>query len=91
LCFPHNLRPAVPGFLLGPLSVQKRARKPIQRRERLQKRNPADVVRPEELQKEDLEKVENSNLTTLCRNIRETLRKHKERERRRQTMRPQMK
>jgi len=75
LCFPHNLRPAVPGFLLGPLSVQKRARKPIQRRERLQKRNPAAVVRPEELQKEDLEKVENSNLTTLCRNIRETLKK----------------
>lgn len=75
LCFPHNFRPAVPGFLLGPLSVQKRVRKPIQRRERLQKRNPADVVRPEELQKADLEKVENSNLTTLCRNIRSTLAK----------------
>lgn len=75
LCFPHNLRPAVPGFLLGPLSVQKRVRKPIQRRERLQKRNPADVVRPEELQKADLEKAENSNLTTLCRNIRDLLAK----------------
>jgi hypothetical protein len=75
LCFPHNFRPAVPGFLLGPLSVQKRVRKPIQRRERLQKRNPADVVRPEELQKADLEKAENSNLTTLCRNIRSTLAK----------------
>ena len=73
LCFPHNLRPAVPGFLLGPLSVQKRVRKPIQRREKLQKRNPADVVRPEELKKADLEKVENSNLTTLCRNIRDIL------------------
>lgn len=75
LCFPHNRRPAVPGFLLGPLSVQKRVRKPIQRRERLQKRNPADVIRPEELQKADLEKAENSNLTTLCRNIRDTLAK----------------
>ena len=75
LCFPHNVRPAVPGFLLGPLSVQKRVRKPIQRRERLQKRNPADVVRPEELQKADLERAENSNLTTLCRNIRDILAK----------------
>ena len=75
LCFPYNHRPAVPGFLLGPLSVQKRVRKPIQRRERLQKRNPADVIHPEELQKADLEKVENSNLTTLCRNIRDILAK----------------
>lgn len=74
LCFPHNLRPPVPGFLLGPLSVQKRVRKPIQRRERLQQRNPAEVVHPEELQKKDLEKAENSNLTTLCNNIRELLR-----------------
>lgn len=75
LCFPHNLRPPVPGFLLGLLSVQKRARKPIQRRERLQKHNPADLIRPEELQKEDLEKAENSNLTSLCRKIRDRLSK----------------
>ncbi|KAI9812759.1 MAG: nuclear protein [Pycnora praestabilis] len=72
-CFPHNIRPPVPGFLLGPLSVQKRVRAPTQRRERLQKRNPADAVRPEELKVTDLEKVENSNLTTLCKRIREVL------------------
>lgn len=72
-CFPNNVRPPVPGFLLGPLSVQKRARKATQRRERLQKRDPKDAVRPEELKAQDLEKAENSNLTTLCKNIRELL------------------
>ena len=72
-CFPNNVRPPVPSFLLGPLSVQKRARKATQRRERLQKRDPKDAIRPEELKAQDLEKVENSNLTTLCKNIRELL------------------
>ncbi|KAK0513080.1 hypothetical protein JMJ35_004066 [Cladonia borealis] len=72
-CFPSNVRPPVPGFLLGPLSVQKRARKATQRRERLQKRDPKDAVRPEELNIQDMEKVENSNLTTLCRTIRNIL------------------
>ena len=72
-CFPHNVRPPVPGFLLGPLSVQKRVRKVTQRRERLQKRDPKDAVRPEELKAQDLEKAESSNLTALCKNIRELL------------------
>ena len=72
-CFPHNVRPPVPGFLLGPLSVQKKARKVTQRRERFQKRDPKDAVRPEELKAHDLEKAESSNLTTLCKNIRELL------------------
>lgn len=72
-CFPNGVRPPVPGFLLGPLSVQKRARKQTQRRERLQKRDPRDAVRPEEVKTQDLEKVENANLTSLCRNIRELL------------------
>lgn len=72
-CFPNSVRPPVPGFLLGPLSVQKRVRKQTQRRERLQKRDPRDAVRPEELKSKDMEKVEASNLTTLCRNIQELL------------------
>lgn len=72
-CFPNNVRPPVPGFLLGPLSVQKRARKATQRRERFQKRDPKDAVRPEELKAQDLQQAENSNLTTLCKNIRELL------------------
>ena len=72
-CFPNNVRPPVPGFLLGPLSVQKRARKQTQRRERLQKRDPKDAVRPEEIKASDIERSENSNLTTLCRQIRALL------------------
>ncbi|KAL8641376.1 MAG: hypothetical protein Q9228_001807 [Teloschistes exilis] len=68
-CFPHNVRPPMPSFLLGPLAVQKRVRKQTQRRERLQKRDPKDAIRPEEIQAKDLEQAENSNLTTLCRNI----------------------
>lgn len=75
-CCPNNLRPPMPGFLLGPLSVQKRIRKVTQRRERFQKRDPNDAVRPEELKAQDLEKADNANLTTLCRRIRETLISH---------------
>jgi hypothetical protein len=73
VCFPNNIRPPIPGFLLGPLSVQKRIRKQTQRREKQAKQNPADAVRPEELKVQDLEKVENADLTTLCRKIWERL------------------
>ncbi|KAL8920688.1 MAG: hypothetical protein Q9172_004402 [Xanthocarpia lactea] len=68
-CFPYNLRPPMPSFLLGPLAVQKKMRKQTQRRERLQKRDPKDAVRPEEIKAKDLEQAENSNLSTLCKNI----------------------
>ena len=72
-CFPHNLRPPVSGFLLGPLSVQKKVRKQTQRTQRLQRQDPRDAVRPEELKHKDLEVAENSNLMTLCKNIKELL------------------
>ncbi|KAL8669888.1 MAG: hypothetical protein Q9168_005547 [Polycauliona sp. 1 TL-2023] len=68
-CFPYNLRPPMPSFLLGPLAVQKKIRKQTQHRERLQKRDPRDAVRPEEIKAKDLEQAENSNLSTLCKNI----------------------
>ncbi|KAL8678547.1 MAG: hypothetical protein Q9186_005092 [Xanthomendoza sp. 1 TL-2023] len=68
-CFPNNLRPPMPSFLLGPLAVQKKIRKVTQRRERLQKRDPKDATRPEEIKAKDLEQAENSNLSTLCKNI----------------------
>ena len=68
-CCPYSVRPPMPGFLLGPLSVQKRVRKATQRRERLQKHDPKDAVRPEELQAKDLEQAESSNLKTICTNI----------------------
>lgn len=73
-CFPYNVRPPVPSFLLGPLAVQKKIRKQTQRRERLQKRDPKDAIRPEEIKAKDLEQAENSNLTTLCKNIHTLLR-----------------
>lgn len=68
-CFPYNVRPPVPSFLLGPLAVQKKTRKMTQRRERLQKRDPRDAIRPEEIKAKDMEQAENSNLSTLCKNI----------------------
>ncbi|KAL8725024.1 MAG: hypothetical protein Q9166_007623 [cf. Caloplaca sp. 2 TL-2023] len=72
-CFPHNLRPPMPSFLLGPLAVQKKLRKQTQRRERLQKCDPKDAIRPEEIKAKDLEQAENSNLSTLCKNIHKLL------------------
>ena len=76
VCFPNNRRPALSGFLLGPLSVQKRVRQQTQRRARQQRANPADAVRPEELRPEDIEKEESATLTTICSNIRNVLVKH---------------
>ena len=73
LCIPNNIRPPVSGYLLGPLSVQKRIRKLTQRRERLQKQDPRDAVRPEEIQAKDIGKGENSNLTKVCTNIAQLL------------------
>ena len=75
VCIPHNLRPPTPSFLLGPLSMQRRARRQTQRTQRLQKRDPNDAVRPEELKVKDVEKNESSSLTTLCTQIRSLLNK----------------
>lgn len=72
-CFPNNRRPPVPGFLLGPLSVQKRIRASQHRAARSRRDTQAPVTKPQELQAEDLEKAENSNLTALCTNIRTRL------------------
>lgn len=75
-CFPHNLRPPVPGFLLGPLSVEKRVRAPTQRRARQAKDAGGQEVRPEALTKEDLETNENNTVRTICGNIMRTLTQH---------------
>ncbi|TVY46030.1 Non-structural maintenance of chromosome element [Lachnellula subtilissima] len=64
----HISRPAVPGFLLGPLSVEKRAKRVVVRKAAL-KINSIQETRPEVLQKNDIEKSENANLTTLCTQI----------------------
>ncbi|KAL1971015.1 hypothetical protein VTN77DRAFT_2849 [Rasamsonia byssochlamydoides] len=71
-CLPHNARPSVSGFLLGPLSVQKRTRQQTQRRAR-ERIDPSQAVRPQELQEEDLDRQETSNLTALCTSINQLL------------------
>jgi hypothetical protein len=67
-CLQHNSRPSVPGFLLGPLSLEKRARKVVVRKAAL-KPNSLQETRPEVLQAGDIEKSENANLATLCTQI----------------------
>jgi hypothetical protein len=71
-CFPNNKRPAAPGFLLGPLSVEKRVRA-TQRRATQRRDAPAAATRPQELQAADLEKNEASNLTNQCAAVRSIL------------------
>lgn len=72
-CFHNNLRPAVSGFLLGPLSVQKKVRQ-TQRRARQERMDPSQVARPQDLNNEDLESQKTSfNLTSICTEIKETL------------------
>lgn len=71
-CFRHTARPAVSGFLLGPLSVQKRTRQITQRRAR-EHIDPTQAVRPQELREEDLDKQETSNLTAMCTSINKLL------------------
>lgn len=68
----YNARPAVSGFLLGPLSVQKRTRQQTQRRAR-ERIDPSQTVQPQDLRNEDLDKQETSNLTAMCTNINQLL------------------
>ncbi|KAL2433289.1 hypothetical protein ABEF95_004746 [Exophiala dermatitidis] len=65
-CFLHNSRPCLTGFLLGPLSVQKKTRQQTQRKAREARIDATQAVRPVELGDEDLEKQESVNLTVIC-------------------------
>jgi hypothetical protein len=71
-CFPHNNRPPVPSFLLGPLAVQKRIRS-TQRQGRQRREPLAAVTKPQDIRAEDLERNEASNLTNQCAAIRKQL------------------
>jgi hypothetical protein len=68
VCLPNNSRPSVPGFLLGPLSTEGRAKRVIVRKAQL-KVNNLQESRPEVLQASDIHKDENANLTNLCTQI----------------------
>jgi hypothetical protein len=73
-CVPHNARPSLSSFLLGPLSVQKRSRQFTQRKA-ANRIDRSQVVQPHDLAEEDLDKQETSNLTAMCTSINELLRK----------------
>ncbi|EXJ55169.1 hypothetical protein A1O7_08094 [Cladophialophora yegresii CBS 114405] len=68
-CFLYNSRPCLTGFLLGPLSVQKKFRQQMQRKAREARTQPGEAVRPVQLGPEDLEKQESANLTEICTEI----------------------
>jgi hypothetical protein len=63
-CLPYVRRPALPGFLLGPLSVEKKARKAAKRSAPFRP-NSLTETRPEVLNVDDLAKKEN-DLTVIC-------------------------
>lgn len=71
-CLPKNARPSVTGFLLGPLSVQKRTRQVTQRINR-EAPDATQAVQPRTLEQEDLDQREDSNLTEMCSKINKLL------------------
>ncbi|KAK3337450.1 Nse4 C-terminal-domain-containing protein [Cercophora scortea] len=74
---PSIRRPAVPGFLLGPLSIEKKARRIAKRSAPFKVTNLREV-RPEELRPEDLKKSDKNDLPSICKKIHERLEKLQE-------------
>ncbi|KAF2225103.1 Nse4 C-terminal-domain-containing protein [Elsinoe ampelina] len=77
-CFPYNSRPPVPGFLLGPLSVQKRVRAPTQRRARQQDDGRAET-RPEAFDRDQLPSTDTTTVRHFCSQIKNRLIRHSDR------------
>lgn len=71
---PSVRRPALPGFLSGPLSIEKKVRRMTQRNAAF-KINSLIEVRPQELRAEDLKKSDKNDLPSICRKILEQLKK----------------
>ncbi|KAJ5926799.1 hypothetical protein N7516_008572 [Penicillium verrucosum] len=71
-CFPNNARPAVSGWLLGPLSVQKRTRQLTQRRA-VERIDPTQAVAPREMAQDELGQQDSTNLTQICSEINKLL------------------
>ena len=69
---PGIRRPALPGFLFGPLSIRKKARR-VAKRAAPFKVTSLREVRPEELRAEDLQKSDLNDLTSICRKIHKQL------------------
>lgn len=73
-CLQYNSRPAVPGFLLGPLSLEQRAKRTAVRKAAF-KHTDIQETRPEVVKAADVKTDENANLSQLCQQI--ILRLHK--------------
>ena len=73
-CIPAVRRPCLPGFMLGPLSVEKKARK-VTKRSAPFRINSLIEVRPQELSAEDLKKSDKNDLPSICKGIHERLKK----------------
>jgi non-structural maintenance of chromosomes element 4 len=65
---PSIRRPALPGFLIGPLSIEKKVRRTAQRSAPFKVSNLREV-RPEELRAEDLKKSDKNDLPSICKKI----------------------
>ncbi|KAI0143784.1 Nse4 C-terminal-domain-containing protein [Xylariaceae sp. FL1272] len=76
-CLPNISRPAVPGFLLGPLSVEKKIRKVVKRSAPFRADNLRET-RPEVLNAEDVQRSEKNDLTAICAKILRRLRDFQE-------------
>lgn len=72
-CLPHSRRPALPGLLLGPLSVERKLRKTVKRSAPFRPSNLTET-RPEILRVDDVAKREN-DLTAICGKILQQLHK----------------
>ncbi|RYP41401.1 hypothetical protein DL767_001039 [Monosporascus sp. MG133] len=67
-CLPNIRRPATSGFLLGPLSVEKKVRKAVKRSAPFRPGNLTET-RPQILNAEDVQRSENNDLTAICSKI----------------------
>lgn len=65
-CLLYNSRPSLSGFLLGPLSVQKKVRQQTQRRAREEREEPTQRSRTLQLTEEELDNQEKQSLTAIC-------------------------
>ena len=75
-CFPFNNRPPTASFLLGPLSVQKRARAAQTRRARSQRQPTGPATRPQEVNQEDIQQSENNNVRHIVSKMKDRLKQH---------------
>jgi hypothetical protein len=71
--FLANSRPCLSGFMLGPLSVQKKVRQPTQRRAREARADLTQALRPVVLDDEALQDKEGTSLADQCKGIRKLL------------------